>query len=401
MPSQGEGDAFKSFAFEALNNLCSALCTIYRSPTLKNLKHYLAGTGSGALASLVIDALNNFILKNIQDGDTLIKKAIASIDPKKRDKQTIAAALIELYQSCGKMETDLDGLISMFTHDSAHFGKMITSLMPVMTMLTSGSLGDLLSPPDDPAEQLKYTYRDTADLIDSNHVVYVGLDSLSDPMVGSAIGALFLSDLACVAGARYNYGGNEPKLDAAKKNIKNQHFLAKVLSLIDSEKKKNQKQFINIFVDEAAEVMNSPAIQLLNKGRGAGFRCFIATQTIADFSARLGNKDKAQQVIANLNNHLCLRCIDPDTQQFFVKMLPKTKVYTINRSQGLSTNASAGATPTGGNLSERMMEEEVPIVPPELLGMLPNLEFFGHLSGGRIIKGRYPLILKDKSEFKR
>ena len=47
-----------------------------------------------------------------------------------------------------------------------------------------------------------------------------------------------------------------------------------------------------------------------------------------------------------------------------------------------------------------MTEEEVPLIPPEVLGMLPNLEFIGIVSGGHIIKGRYPLILKDKSEFK-
>lgn len=31
-------------------------------------------------------------------------------------------------------------------------------------------------------------------------------DSLTDAMVGSAIGSLFLSDLTAVAGDRYNYG---------------------------------------------------------------------------------------------------------------------------------------------------------------------------------------------------
>ena len=62
--------------------------------------------------------------------------------------------------------------------------------------------------------------------------------------------AELLADLASVAGDRYNYGlDNRP---------------------------------VNIFVDEAAEVINDPCIQLLNKGRGAKFRLFIATQTFAE-----------------------------------------------------------------------------------------------------------------------
>ena len=80
--------------------------------------------------------------------------------------------------------------------------------------------------------------------------------------------------------------------------------------------------------------------------------------------------------------------------------IPKTKIRSIMRSQGLSTTSNA-PVPNGGSLGERMTEEEVPLIPPEVLGMLPNLEFIGIVSGGHIIKGRYPLILKDKSEFKR
>jgi conjugal transfer pilus assembly protein TraD len=45
---------------------------------------------------------------------------------------------------------------------------------------------------------------------------------------------------------------------------------------------------------------------------------------------------------------------------------------------------------------ERQTEKEVPLFAPELLGMLPNLEFVGILSGGQIVKGRYPLIVEKK-----
>ena len=408
MPAQSENDPFKSFAFGALNAVCYGLTSIYSKPTLKNLKHYLAGTGSGALAALVIDALEAFIRKTVPNGPLMIEQAIAQIEPKKRDPETIAAAMVMLYQSCGVMDSDMDGLIAMFTHNREHFSKMITSLLPVLSMLTSGELGKMLSPSDDDPDKDRETFLDTGKLIEKNQVVYVGLDSLSDPLVGSAIGALFLSDLACVAGARYNYLGTEPEvqevtaedmdLDEEGTNPEKEahdDLVGKTPKL----SQKPKKQRINIFVDEAAEVINGPAIQLLNKGRGAGFRCFIATQTYADFAARLGSKEKANQVVGNLNNFLCLRCVDPDTQKFIVNKIPKTKIRSIMRSQGLSTTSNA-PVPNGGSLGERMTEEEVPLIPPEVLGMLPNLEFIGIVSGGHIIKGRYPLILKDKAEFK-
>lgn len=398
MPAQNDSDPFKAFAFGALNSVCAGLCSIYRSPTLKNLKHYLAGTGSGAVASLVINALDAYLTRQIPNGRQLVDQAFAAIDPKKRDQDTMAETIIALYQSSKVPNSDMDDLISMFTHNREHFGKMITSLLPILTMLTSGTLGDMLSPPDDIVEQRKHTWRDTADLIDSNHVVYVGLDSLSDPMVGSAIGSLFLSDLACVAGARYNFAGTEPgetKQDAtnAKKG-----FLNRILGRKTGQNTNEKSVTINLFVDEAAEVVNAPFLQLLNKGRGAHFKLFVATQTYADFASRMGSKDKASQLLGNLNNKISLRCVDPDTQKFVVSMFPKTKITSITRSQGLSTTSNA-PVPNGGSLGERMSEEEVPLFPPELLGMLPNLEFIASLSGGHVVKGRYPLILKDKSEF--
>ena len=65
----------------------------------------------------------------------------------------------------------------------------------------------------------------------------------------------------------------------------------------------------------------------------------------------------------------------------------------------MSTDADEGM-PTGGRIGEKLTETESPLFLPELLGMLPDLEFIANLSGGKVIKGRYPLIVKDMSEFK-
>ncbi|WP_443743469.1 conjugative transfer system coupling protein TraD [Sutterella sp.] len=396
IPSASDSDPFKNFAFGALNAICNGLCSVYRSPTLKNLKHYLAGTGSGAVSGLVIDALNTYLRTSRPDRVKELETYIAG--QKKHDRESIANALVEYYQTNGPSDSDMDDLVSMYTHNREHFGKMITSLLPILSMLTSGVLGDMLSPPESVEEKQKHTWRDTNDLIAWNHVVYVGLDSLSDPMVGSAIGALFLSDLACVAGARYNFEGLEPEVgqEVSKGGwASNLPILGRFFKKLGKPKART----VNIFVDEAAEVVNTPFLQILNKGRGAHLKLFVATQTISDFVSRMGSKDKANQLLGNLNNRISLRCIDPDTQKFVTDALPKTKVFSIQRTQGLSTTVHE-PVPRGGSLGERLAEEEVPLFSPQLLGMLPNLEFIASLSGGHVIKGRYPLILSDKSEYK-
>ncbi|ELR4574424.1 TraM recognition domain-containing protein, partial [Salmonella enterica] len=222
----------------------------------------------------------------------------------------------------------------------------------------SGELGPLLSPDSsDLSDERQIT--DSAKIINNAQVAYLGLDSLTDNMVGSAMGSIFLSDLTAVAGDRYNYGVNNRP--------------------------------VNIFVDEAAEVINDPFIQLLNKGRGAKLRLFVATQTFADFAARLGSKDKALQVLGNINNTFALRIVDGETQEYIADNLPKTRLKYVMRTQGQNSD---GKEPImhGGNQGERLMEEEADLFPAQLLGMLPNLEYIAKISGGTIVKGRLPIL---------
>lgn len=363
IPSQGPSDPFKNFAWGALNTISQGLCIAYQKPSLMNLRRYLEGSPEEMMET----SFTQYLLKmhGQKDGQRMIDDAFEQM--KKDTLSNRVNALVELYQEYGPKSPEIDGLISLRDHDQEHFGKMITSVLPILQMLTSGELGKLLSPPEDPDEAMLANFRDTGDFIEKNCVVYLGLDSLSDGMVGAAIGSLMLADLTAAGGARYNFA--------------------------------HSPRAVNIFVDEAAEVVNESFIQLLNKGRGARFKLFVATQTIADFAARLGSKDKCTQVLGNLNNTISLRCIDLETQKFVAERFPKTKVKSVAVDQGLSTDADEGI-PTGGRIGEKLTETESPLFPPELLGMLPDLEFIANLSGGKVIKGRYPLIVKDMSEFK-
>lgn len=352
IPAENGADPFKAFGQKSLDNIIQGLLVLDQQPTLISLRHYLEGGPS----QLVTRSLEHHF--QCSYGPNWMSRL-----PKTRSQgaDSHALRLVKFYRDLVQGEhpnPNLEGLISMFEHDRTHFGKMVASLLPIMNILTTGALGELLSPNDnDKFDQRPVT--DSATLINDRHVTYIGLDSLSDSMVGSAIGAILLADLASVAGKRYNFGS---KIDP-----------------------------VNIFVDEAAEVINDPCIQLLNKGRGAMMRLFIATQTFADFVARTGSEAKARQILANVNNLIALRVLDSETQKYITDNLPLTRLRYIMRTQGVSTHANNPAM-YSGNLGERLMEEEGELFPRQLLGMLPNLHFIAKLSGSRIVKGRIPIL---------
>lgn len=355
VPSEAGADPFKSFGWQALNNIAQGLGLVHERPNLVKLRRFL----EGGAAALVFRAVQAYAERVLSDWEALAKPYLDKAKGGSREKR--AAAMMHFYFDVIQPDfpnSDLEGLLSMFRHDSTHFSKMVASLLPIMNMLTSGDLGALLSPdPNDFDDARPIT--DNAKIINNGQVAYIGLDSLTDNMVGSAIGSLILSDLTAVAGDRYNFGVNNRP--------------------------------VNIFVDEAAEVINDPFIQLLNKGRGAKLRLFVATQTFADFSARMGSKDKALQVLGNINNLFALRVIDSDTQEYITENLPKTRLKYVMRTQGQSSDASQPIMHSG-NQGERLMEEEADLFPAQLLGMLPNLEYIAKISGGKIIKGRLPIL---------
>lgn len=353
IPSETGADPFKAFGQMALNNIVQGLLLTSQRPDLKTLRRFLEGGPEGLVVKAVTawgeQVYPNFsveIKRFTEKANTLAKQAMAMLLFYYERIQPVAA------------NTDLEGLLSMFEHDRTHYSKMVASLMPVLNMLTSSELGPLLSPIANDVDDSRLI-TDSGRIINNAQVAYIGLDSLTDAMVGSAIGSLLLSDLTAVAGDRYNYGvENRP---------------------------------VNIFIDEAAEVVNDPFIQLLNKGRGAKMRCVIATQTFADFAARTGSEAKARQVLGNINNLIALRVMDAETQQYITDNLPKTRLQYIMQTQGMSSNSDSPALFTG-NHGERLMEEEGDMFPPQLLGQLPNLEYIAKLSGGRVIKGRIPIL---------
>ena len=261
-------------------------------------------------------------------------------------------------------EAPVEGLLSVYRHSREHYAKITASLLPALSMLTAGALGESLSPEFDLTGKTDDSRPIVSleDVISMQGVLYLGLDALPDAETASALGALLLSDLSGAAGRRYNT--EESGQEAARTSL---------------------------FVDETANVINPPLIEILNKGMEAGFQCVCAMQTISDLEARLGSAAQARMALGNLNNLIALRTKDEATQKFIAEAFGRTTIWVTAAS--VTTTAGASALPAfRAAASSSLSGRRDSVVPLEALGQLPNLEFFASLSGGRLWKGRMPIL---------
>jgi conjugal transfer pilus assembly protein TraD len=359
IPSETGADPFKAFGQMALNNVIQGMIIIGEHPSLRNIRRYL----EGGPERLVERAVRAYATKVMPHWEELARPYY----DESKSGEARALGMAKFYRDEIQPfhpSSDLEGLLSMYHHDRTHFSKMVASLLPIMSMLTSGEIGRLLSSTNDDIDDPR-VITDMASIVRNGRVAYIALDSLSDAMVGSAIGSMLLSDLTAVAGDRYNFGVGDREVD--------------------------------IYVDEAAEVINDQVIQIGNKGRSAKFNLTLAMQTFADVVARTGDEARARQVLGNLNNVIALRVLDQETQKYIAESLPKTRIRYVMTTQGTSTDSSNPVL-FSGNVGERLMEEEAELFPPALLGNLPDLEYIAKLSGGRIKKVRIPILKLDETE---
>lgn len=368
IPSETGNDAFTSFAWDVLNAETLGMLYVGEKPTLKRYRAY---TENG-VANLLLRALLKLfdetmeegweqnvvdwiqargMLKNSKDGEVQLRRSV----------NLLLIFYTDEFAARGRGREAIDALAVIHRHPADHTQKMIANLRPVLTKLTTGVLGDLLSP--DPMDvNDDRTMTDLASLIATNSVVYIGLNSLADSAIGSAIGSILLAELAAVAGHRNNYA--DPSVPPVP---------------------------VNIFIDEAAEVLNAPTIQLANKGGGSKMRVAIFTQTFADFAARLGNEYKARQVLGNCNNRIAFRVLDAETQKYICDGIPKFALKTIGVRYSHAVNTEIHDE-YSAQYQEATASKDADLFPAAMLGELPPLHFIARLSGGRMLKGRIPIL---------
>ena len=367
VPSESGNDPFSAFGWRVCHLVAEGCIeTLGNRPTLTSIRRYVEGGVDSLLHNTIVALLD----KEGIDWRTASEPYMKQIKRQKRPSPTTpdeTVALVAYYKAERQENAGvglIDGLISMFEHDREHAQKMLASLIPTLTMLTAEDLADLLSPDrSDPSDARPII--DGAKIVESGTVLYMGLDALSDSVIAGAIASIALADMAAHAGARYNEGIKEP--------------------------------LVNVFVDEANEAVNVPFIQLLNKGRSAGFRVVFFSQTVPDFVAKLGNEALARQVLGNANTVLTGRVKEGKTGEYVVETFGKTILKHMRTTQGTTPVPNGEIIGFGSSYGEQMNEMLSEIVPPDQLGRLPDLEYFASFSGGAIFKGRIPLLKSEQA----
>ncbi|MCA3104123.1 MAG: conjugative transfer system coupling protein TraD [Rhodocyclaceae bacterium] len=373
LPSDGQGDAFVQFAWRAVNRLVEAMVYAGVRPTLVSLRRCLEDDARPLLAQVLgaWEARN----RNRPAGAAAVEVAGARAGsggtrtargrPAVVLEPRLAAAVARYRERVGSFpgerEAVVDGLLSLVMHDPVHLSKMIQNVLPLMTALTSGVLGPLLSPDASDGTDRRPVF-DARKVIDQRRCLYLGLDALVDPVVAGAIGAIVLADLAQVAGELFNDRSGAPRVP------------------------------VMVFVDEAAEVVNAPLVQLLNKSRAAGFSICLAAQTVHDYEARLGNAAAARMLLGNPGNVIALRTVDLDTQRFCAGSLAPVSVESVAQSRSIGIRSLFDENGAASSIGVRRDFREVPLFAPEWLGLLPDLHFVARIAGGRTVKGELPRL---------
>jgi conjugal transfer pilus assembly protein TraD len=365
MPPDTAG-AFSAFGWDAVNVVVQGLVELEERPNLVKLTKYIEGgiepVLEGTLRRFYDETLGagwrerpdmKKLLQDAQRGNIKRPSEAASND------LLAFVAYYEHHVAQSQRSKVVDAQVRTFRHNREHYQKITANLLPVLSMLTSGDLGRSLSPDPFDADDMRPIVN-FEKVERAGHVLYMCLDSLPDPSVATAIGALALADLAARAGMRYNLGGYRR---------------------------------ISLFVDEVSNVINQPLIEILNKGAEGGIFTTCAMQTLADLAKRLGSEDAARMALGNLNNLIALRSKDRPTQDFVVETFGKTAIHTMR--VGLSSGGDVHLGDFSSSYSTQLTESFEEMVPADVLGKLPNLQYFASVSGGRIIKGRFPILNPD------
>ena len=370
LPSSGQSEAFRQFAWRAVNVVVEGLLFVGEEVDLMSIRRHVEA-GSNELLVMCVE--HHLSSNRDRFPDWRIEITGFENRAKKGDGTALqgrAAALRDYYLTKvrkTKPVKAIDELLAVFDSDPQHYRKLISNLVPILIQLTSAPLDRLLS--NDETAFLDARFLTSFEnLIENQTIVYINLETLADGVVGSALGSLLIADLTACAASRHHAGMSKPP--------------------------------VSIYVDEAAEMMSDPFIQLLNKGRSAGFQVTMASQTVADFVARMGDEAKALQVLGNVNTTIAMRLQDSAS----IDMVCKKFSEVVNEQVSVSkTTTTMSAMPDrgadfNGSVAKTNQIGEIPWVSPDMLSSLPPGHFFGHLPGGRKVKGRVLMMTMDPED---
>ena len=363
LPSQGNSAAFKEFAWRFVNIIANALVQLRVTPNYHLIRKYI-----NDIEPLFVEYAEYLLArKNITEWQREVKRIASELNTRKvgnsgRGRDIRALAIQEFLQANPVDDAVLEGLMSAYKYDRTYYDKIVSSVGPLMEKLTTGAIADLISPDESVSDHRPIF--SWLDAIRKRGIVYIGLDSLTDPIVASAVGNSMFADLVSIAGHIYKFGVHE----------------------------NGEQVRVTIHADEFSELIGEEFVPLLNKAGGAGFQVTAYTQTWSDVEAKIGSRAKSGQVVGNFNSLIMLRVKELATAELMTKQLPKVKVRSITTNSGASDSNSLSSTVDfESKTQDSISGTEVPLLGPNDLFTLPRGQAFALLDGGQLWKLRLPM----------
>lgn len=380
LPSSGNSAAFKEFSWRFSNIVAQAQVALGRVPTYETLLKDVTGIDGLFMdyASMVFERLaaDPELGTRFADWRQRVEQLQAQIGTRggpavPRSLQDRNPALVAMFLWIKEARLDdkvLTGLAAAFSYERSFYEKIIASLGPFLEKLTTGAVGQLISPDYfDPAD--KRPIFDWMTVMRQGGIVYAGLDALSDAVVSSAVGNAMLADLVSVGGKLYKTG-----LDPADP--------AGQLKLPE----------VCCHFDEVNEIAGPEFVPMVNKLGGSGFRITAYTQSLFDIEARVGDKAKAGQILDNFNHLVMLRVRSTATASLLADQAPQVNVAHLTPMSGVTDTAAQG---TGVDFTSRnddiITYAKLPMIEAADVLALPQGQAFALLEGNRCYKIRIPL----------
>ncbi|HCR5119138.1 TPA: type IV conjugative transfer system coupling protein TraD [Legionella pneumophila] len=364
--AEGEGKQFAAFAWKYVNIVAICLEEMGQPITYQTIAFYISRLEQ-LLMSYADKILPNHypnyhqeIDKIIEEHDSKIGKNNKTKSPMERHQAVVQYVKDHINKTIKNNNAEaLHDQILIDLYDAAimdkhYYDKITASVGPVLSEINKSNASKILSSKAQPGEI------ELMDVIKNKKVLYIGLDSLTNPNIAQAVGKAFLSDLVSTAGKIY--------------------------------KEPNARYTLNLHCDELSEIIQDSFVKILNKAGGAGFQVTAYAQTIQDMEVALGSRAKAEVSEGNFNTLIMLRIKNEETANLLVKVLPQVGVV------GHTQVSMVNDTPHGDDgvyfnttNEDRVQTSSVPMIGVDDIISLPKGQAFILINGGELFKIRIPL----------
>lgn len=365
--AEGEGKQFSAFAWKYVNIVAMCLEAMRLDITYQSIAFYI--TRLEQLLMVYADTVLSPYYPHYQEAiDTIIVEHDSKIGKNNKTKPRMERhqAVIELVKNHisqmikNKDSKNLNNSLLIDLYDAAimdkqYYDKITASVGPVLAEINKSNASCILCPP----EHLNAI--ELMDVIKQKKILYIGLDSLTNPNIAQAVGKALLSDLVSTAGKLY--------------------------------KEADAQYILNLHCDELSEFIQDSFVKILNKAGGAGFQITAYAQTIQDMEVALGSQAKAQMSEGNFNTLIMMRVKNEATANLLVKVLPQVEV--IGHTQASQVNDAPHGTDSvyfNTTNEDRLQTTSVPMIGVDDIIALPKGQAFILVNGGKVYKVRIPAI---------